>query len=141
MKTKRKMALALVAVLAAGCAAMYGPVEEVRPGSPVRKESWRFRDPVTVGPGDTVERPVILQRAQPRYTEEARKQRISGLVELAVSIDEKGTVTDVAVVQPLEPGLDAAAVAAARQLVFSPARLNGAARASVYDFTVNFQVK
>jgi TonB family protein len=60
--------------------------------------------------------------AQPRYTDEARKAKIQGTVELDVVVLADGNVGDVAVTKSLDKvhGLDQAAIAAAKQWKFRP---------------------
>ena len=76
--------------------------------------------------GDTAyQRPQLLNRPMPRYTEEARRNHIQGAVRAAMLIDEQGNVTRVVVLTTLGYGLDEQAVQAASQLKFSPATKDG----------------
>ncbi len=73
-----------------------------------------------------VKDPALLDFVQAPYPPEARAAGIERTVRLLLEIDATGTVTNVEVVAPAEPGsveatLDAAAVEAARQFKFSPA--------------------
>lgn len=135
--------LVLVTAVLVGCSTIYGPAPSPR-GEPAPSSSrvgWRFRDAVEVQPGDRVERPQVLSKSHAQYTEEARKQRLNGYVELEVELDETGAVVGATVLRSLDPGLDAAAVDAARRSRYSPARLNGTPRASVFGMTISFQVQ
>jgi protein TonB len=76
-------------------------------------------------PGNGVSWPEKLFEVKPRYTPEAMRNKIQGTVYLEAVVLENGTVGEVRVTKPLEPGLDAAAIVAARQWRFAPARLNG----------------
>src|SRR5262249_3573389 len=67
---------------------------------------------------------IILWRAVPQYTEEARYKKINGSVALAVELLPNGTVGEVKVAQGLDPGLDKMAVESARKLIFLPAIKN-----------------
>lgn len=67
---------------------------------------------------------IVLWRAAPQYTDEARNKKINGSVALAVELLPDGTVGEVKVAQGLDPGLDKMAVATARKLVFLPAIKN-----------------
>src|SRR5262249_16875422 len=67
---------------------------------------------------------IILWRAVPQYTEEARINKINGSVALAVELLTNGTVGEAKVAQGLDPGLDKMAIAAARKLIFLPAIKN-----------------
>ena len=64
-------------------------------------------------------RPLSLVR--PSYTDDARRARVEGRVRIELAVDDKGTVTSARVLDGLGHGLDEAALAAARQLHFSPA--------------------
>ena len=67
--------------------------------------------------------PVPVHTVQPQYPELARQAQAAGTVKVLVTIDETGRVVD-AVVQASNtiPALDAAAVAAAKQWLFKPAK-------------------
>jgi len=67
------------------------------------------------------QQPVLLNMPQPRYTEEARKNKIQGVVRVRVLIGNDGQVKRVVVVRPLPDGLDEQAIQAAYQLRFKPA--------------------
>jgi TonB family protein len=97
--------------------------------------------PNSSGPtADSVSRPELISRVLPQYTEAARKSRIEGAVALDSIIDEEGCVRSLKVVRSLDPGLDAAALIAARQWVFQPAMLKGKPVKVYYSVTVNFQL-
>jgi protein TonB len=70
---------------------------------------------------DAVEKNIV----KPRYTEMARNQGIEGVVQLLLTIDAEGRVIEVKVLKGLGFGLDEAAVTAARQWKFEPARVDG----------------
>jgi TonB family protein len=66
----------------------------------------------------------VISKPSPRYPADARAAGVSGVVEVAVTIDEEGRVLKaVAVSGPVE--LREAAVEAARKARFSPTRLSG----------------
>jgi TonB family protein len=67
---------------------------------------------------------IVLWRAVPQYTEEARLKMIKGSVGLAVELLPDGSVGQVKVAQGLDPGLDKMAVETARKLIFLPAIKN-----------------
>jgi len=71
------------------------------------------------------QQPILLNNPQPRYTEEARKNKIQGTVLVRVLIGSDGTVKRVVVVRPLPDGLDEQAIQAAYQLRFKPAMKSG----------------
>jgi TonB family protein len=70
-------------------------------------------------------RPQLLNVAQPRYTEEARKLRIQGPVFLVILITENGDVDSVLALRGLGHGLDEQATEVARNLKFAPATRSG----------------
>ncbi|MEK6406049.1 MAG: energy transducer TonB [Acidobacteriota bacterium] len=69
--------------------------------------------------------PVLLNNPQPRYTEEARKNKIQGTVLVRVLIGTDGQVKRVTVQRGLPDGLDEQAIQAAYQLRFKPAMKSG----------------
>ena len=80
-------------------------------------------------PGGDVSNPVPIREVRPQYTNEAMRARLEGPIELAVVVLANGTVGDVRVTRSFNPalGLDAAAIEAAKQWLFSPARRQGRA--------------
>lgn len=77
---------------------------------------------------DNSYRPPILDRTpttlaifEPRYSEPARRDRISGRVTLQVEFQSNGTVGEVVVVNGLRSDLDRNAIEAARLTAFLPA--------------------
>jgi TonB family protein len=70
--------------------------------------------------------PVAIQsKPAPVYTEEARRVRVEGDVVVQVVFSATGEIRIVGVVKGLGHGLDEAAVAATRQIRFTPARRDG----------------
>ena len=69
----------------------------------------------------------LLSKPTPVYTAEARQKKIEGDVELDVEFTATGQIRVLRVLQGLGYGLDEAAVAAAQQIRFSPARRDGQA--------------
>lgn len=91
-------------------------------------------------PGAGLTNPVMVRAVEARYTAAALARKIEGGVELEAVILADGTVGDIRVVRSLDStdGLDDAAVAAARQWVFQPARLNGVPVPIVVALQVSF---
>ncbi len=94
--------------------------------------------PLRVG-GD-VKAPVVIDRAEPKYTESARNARVSGIVVVEAIIGKDGRVQDVKVVKGLPMGLSAEAEAAVRRWRFKPGTLNGSPVATIFNLTVNFKL-
>jgi TonB family protein len=70
--------------------------------------------------------PVAIQsKPAPVYTEEARRLRVEGDVVVQVVFSATGEIRIIGVVKGLGHGLDEAAVAATRQIRFTPARRDG----------------
>ena len=70
-------------------------------------------------------KPRILAKPDPRYTEEARRGRVSGQVVVGVVLCATGKVADVEVIKGLPAGLSEEAVRAARRIRFEPGRKDG----------------
>jgi protein TonB len=71
--------------------------------------------------------PVPLRSVQPKYTSDAMRAKIQGVVQLEVVVLENGTVGDVRITRSLDKnfGLDTEAITAARQWLFRPATRQG----------------
>ena len=67
----------------------------------------------------------ILAKPEAGYTDEARRNNISGQVVLRVLFAETGRIHQISVVRGLPFGLTERAIAAARQIEFEPAELDG----------------
>jgi len=87
-----------------------------------------------------VKAPIVLNRVEPKYTDQARKARVSGIVIVEVLIDKNGVVRDVNVLKPLPFGLSEAAIDAVRQWTFRPGLLNGQPVDVLFNVTVNFNL-
>ena len=70
-------------------------------------------------------RPILLNEPRPLYTEDARKNKVQGIVRVRVLVDERGSVREVLVTRGLPDGLNEQAIRAAYQMRFSPAMKNG----------------
>ncbi len=84
--------------------------------------------------------PKLIKQAQAEYTDEAVKNRIEGPIKLRLTISATGKVTKVEVLKGLGYGLDEAAVAAAKQFVFTPAEVNNQPAPVTLDFTIDFSL-
>jgi len=69
--------------------------------------------------------PVLLWKAEPEYSDEARKAKIQGIVIVRLEIDARGQVQNIAVAQGLGLGLDERAIAAVRKWRFRAGTRNG----------------
>jgi TonB family protein len=92
-----------------------------------KKETQLFMDLLLVGhdksyqPPIADSKPFILKRTPPGYGNQARSERISGLVQLRVELRPDGYVGEVEIVKGLGHGLDERAADAARRTIFIPA--------------------
>jgi protein TonB len=128
----RKLVLLVLSCAICAC------VVSTPPGPPPFDKGWRFLDGVAAKPDDQVEPPLAKTKTPAEYPIEARKQRLVGEVGLELTVDDAGRVVRVEVVQSLEPTMDEAALATAQRWTFTPARLNGAPKASVVRDVVKF---
>jgi TonB family protein len=83
--------------------------------------------------------PVPVQRIQPEYPERALKQRVRGEVVLRVLVSETGTPVRANVAKGVRSDVDAAAVAAAMQWRFEPARKDGRAVRTMTTVRFSFE--
>ena len=67
----------------------------------------------------------LISKPEPQYTEDARKNQITGTVVLKCVFSSNGTVTGIKTVSGLPYGLTERAIAAARQIKFVPATKDG----------------
>lgn len=67
----------------------------------------------------------LISKPEPQYTEDARKNQITGTVVLKCVFSSNGTVTNIRTVSGLPYGLTERAIAAARQIKFVPATKDG----------------
>jgi TonB family protein len=65
--------------------------------------------------------PVVLYKTQPGYSEEARRQRVTGRITMHVELLPNGSIGEVKLMNRLGAGLDEKAVEAARKTIFLPA--------------------
>src|SRR6185436_13867370 len=86
------------------------------------------------------QKPRILSKPEPSYTEEARKNQINGTVVLRVVFSSGGTVTNVQAVSGLPNGLTERAIAAARQIKFVPATKDGRPVSTWMELQYNFNL-
>lgn len=76
-------------------------------------------------PVQVTERARVLAKPEPQYTEDARRNQITGSVVLRVVFSRTGEVTNIRAIHALPFGLTEKAIAAARQIRFRPATKDG----------------
>jgi TonB family protein len=82
----------------------------------------------------------VLSKPEPQYTEEARKNQITGTVVLRAVFTSGGQVTSIRAVSGLPYGLTERAIAAARQIRFTPAMKDGRAVSMYIQLEYNFNL-
>jgi protein TonB len=90
--------------------------------------------------GGDIKPPQKLTEVAPVYPPLARAARVEGVVILEAVIGEDGVVRDIRVLRSV-PLLDAAAMEAVRQWLFTPTRLNGEPVPVVMTITVAFTLR
>ncbi|MCU1266940.1 MAG: TonB family protein [Acidobacteria bacterium] len=92
-----------------------------------RKEAQVFLDLMQLGQEKSYQPPVpdtkpfILSKSVPTYEQEARVEKINGVVTLSVELRADGFIGEVGIIKGLGHGLDERAADAARQTIFLPA--------------------
>ena len=82
----------------------------------------------------------VLSKPEPQYTEEARKQDVTGTVVLRVVFSSAGEVTNIHAMQSLPCGLTEKAIAAAKQIKFLPAIKDGKPVSVFMQLEYNFNL-
>ena len=90
--------------------------------------------------GGGVSKPIVLYSVEPEFSEEARKAKFSGNVEVYLWVDTNGRPSHIRVVKPVGMGLDEKAVEAVRQYKFRPAMKDGKPVTVDLYIDVNFQI-
>jgi TonB family protein len=83
---------------------------------------------------------VITFKPEPGFTEDARKNNVTGVVRLRAILSAGGGVTGISVVKGLPDGLTEKAIAAARQIRFQPAEKDGHAVSQYIVLEYNFNI-
>jgi protein TonB len=91
-------------------------------------------------PPEVTTRARVLSKPEPQYTEDARKQAITGRVILSVVFSRTGQVTNIRALQTLCCGLTEKAIAAARSIRFIPAMRNGQVVSTYMQLEYNFNL-
>jgi protein TonB len=94
--------------------------------------------PMHIGGG--VSKPQVLYAPDAEFSEEARKAKFSGNVEVYLWVDENGSPSHIRVVRGVGMGLDQKAMEAVRQYKFKPAMKDGKPVKVDLYIDVNFQI-
>jgi len=79
----------------------------------------------SIEPWSASVKPTILHREKAKYTEEARQNKVQGVVVLQVVFHANGAITDIKTIRGLPDGLTERAIEAAKKIRFNPAVKNG----------------
>ena len=85
--------------------------------------------------------PVVKNRVDPEYSEDARRAKVEGVVVLWAIIDTDGRAHYIRVARVLGHGLDEKAIEALRRWKFTPATSEGKPVPSAVNVEVNFRLR
>ncbi len=89
-----------------------------------------------------VSEPVLVSKVSPGYPAAAKSEKISGPVDLEVTIGTDGSVVSVKAIKSPDPRLAEAAIEAIKQWKYKPSRTKeGKAVQVIATVTVNFKLK
>jgi len=95
----------------------------------------------SIFPGrDVTHKVSVINKPEPRYTKEARKNQITGTVVLRAVFSSSGAVTRIAAISKLPDGLTDQAIGAARQIKFIPAIKDGRFVSMWMELQYNFNL-
>ena len=89
---------------------------------------------------DVTSKAVIISKPDPGFTEEARKNNVTGVVRLRAVLSAGGAVTGISVIKPLPDGLTERAISAARSIKFRPAQKDGRNVSQYVTLEYNFNI-
>jgi TonB family protein len=89
---------------------------------------------------DVTSKARILSKPEPQYTEEARKNQVTGTVVLKAVFSSSGQVTQIRAISGLPNGLTERAIAAARSIKFVPATKDGHSVSMWFQLEYNFNL-
>jgi protein TonB len=84
--------------------------------------------------------PILIHKAEPQYTKEARDAKLEGTVELSTMIGADGVPSEINVVRGLGMGLDEKAVECLRQWRFKPATSHSEPVSTKASVQINFRL-
>ena len=96
--------------------------------------------PAPIRVGGNIQTPRLIHRVEPAYPPIAVSAKVTGVVILEATVDEKGAVTNVAVLRSLSV-LDQAAIDAVKQWRYEPLLMNGAPFPFILTVTLNFSLR
>jgi len=96
--------------------------------------------PKADGCEELAKKPKAIAVPQPAYTEAARAAGVAGRVRVEITVDERGRVAKVRVLEGLGHGLDEAALAAARAATFEAATRCGKPVSATFTVSMRFSL-
>jgi len=87
------------------------------------------------------EAPIVIQKVEPEYTQQAQDAKLQGTVTLVVVVDSDGKANNITLRRALGLGLDEKAIEAVRQWRFKPALKDGKLIAAYATIMVEFRLK
>ncbi len=91
-----------------------------------------------IGPG--IVPPKVLEKTEPKYTDQARSAKLEGKVALTIVVGTDQRAHDIKVTKSLDPGLDANAIASIKAWRFQPGTKNGKPVPVLAHVEVNFRL-
>ena len=91
-------------------------------------------------PSQVEQKARLLSKPEPQYTEEARRNQVSGTVVLRAVFSSAGEVIQIRALRTLPFGLTERAIAAARQIQFVPAMIGGQQVSVAMQLEYNFNL-
>jgi TonB family protein len=95
------------------------------PGEQPVSDSSGADSSTTLRPSQLTVRATVVTKPEPRYTEMARKNHVTGTVVLRILFSSLGAVTNITTIRPLPDGLTEEAITVARQIRFIPGTKDG----------------
>ena len=91
----------------------------------------------------TVTAPKLIRETKPRYTDDAKRAKIQGVVHVEVVVKTDGTVGDTRVTRSLDKefGLDSRAVEAVKEWRFVPGQKDGVAVPVLVEIELTFTLR
>ncbi len=125
-------------------------MQSIRPGIQTKCDiTWETMPPPAAPPASggpqsngtsvVASRPILLSKVEPEYSEDARRAKFNGAVRASITIDERGNVTSVTVLDSPGLGLDEKIIAAVRKWRFKPAMKDGVPVATNGAVTLTFR--
>lgn len=89
---------------------------------------------------DVTRRAVLVSKPEPGFTEQARRNNVTGVVKLRLALRADGTVSDISVLKGLPDGLTERAIEAAKKIRFTPAQREGRNASQWISVEYNFNI-